>query len=43
LIEDPSSEKSLRLATIMSVIAISVPCSPFLVAAPGEMMLSGVG
>jgi hypothetical protein len=29
LIEDPSSEKSLRLATIMSVIAMSVPCSPF--------------
>jgi hypothetical protein len=43
LIEDPSSEKSLRLATIMSVIAMSVPCSPFLVAVPGEMMLSGVG
>ena len=43
LIEDPSSEKSLRLATIMSVIAMSVPCSLFLVATPGEMMLSGVG
>src|SRR6267378_2412596 len=43
LIEDPSSEKSLRLATIMSVIAMSVPCSPFLVAVPGEMMSSGVG
>jgi hypothetical protein len=43
LIEDPPSEKSLRLATIMSVIAMSVPCSLFLVATPGEMMLSGVG
>src|SRR6266849_1075254 len=40
LIEDPSSEKSLRRATIMSVIAMSVPCSPFLVAVPGEMMSS---
>src|SRR6266849_6000099 len=40
LIEDPSSEKSLRLATIMSVIAMSVPCSLFLVAVPGEMMSS---
>ena len=43
LIEDPSSEKSLRLATIMSVIAMSVPCSLFLVAVPGEMMSSAVG
>src|SRR5882672_10680154 len=43
LIEDPSSEKSLRLATIMSVVAMSVPCSRFLVAVPGEMMSSAVG
>jgi hypothetical protein len=27
LIKDPSSEKSLRLATIMSVAAMSLPCS----------------
>ena len=40
LIEDPSSENSVRLATIMSVIAMSVPCSLFLVAVPGEMMSS---
>jgi len=40
LIEDPSSENSVRLATIMSVIAMSVPCSLFLVATPGEMMSS---
>ena len=43
LIEDPSSEKSLRLATIMSVIAMSVPCSLFLVTAPAEMTSSAVG
>ena len=43
LIADPSSEKSLRLATIMSVVAMSVPCSLFLVAVPGEMMSSAVG
>ncbi len=40
LIEDPSSENSVRLATIMSVIAMSAPCSLFLVATPGEMMSS---
>ena len=27
MIEHPSSEKSLRLATIMSVAAMSLPCS----------------
>jgi hypothetical protein len=42
LIEDPSSEKSLRLATIMSVVAMSVPCSLVLVAVPGEMVSSTV-
>ena len=43
LIADPSSEKSLRLAAIMSVIAMSVPCSLFLVTAPAEMTSSAPG
>src|SRR6266850_3167246 len=34
LIKDPSSEASIRLATIMSGIAMSLPCSLFLVATP---------
>jgi hypothetical protein len=40
LIKSPSSEDSIRLATIMSVIAMSVPCSLFLVGTPAEMMSS---
>ena len=40
LIKDPSSEASIRLATIMSAIAMSVPCSLFLVATPAEMLSS---
>jgi len=40
LIKDPSSEASIRLATIMSTIAMSLPCSLFLVATPAEMMSS---
>ena len=40
LIKDPSSEASIRLATIMSAIAMSVPCSLFLVATPVEMLSS---
>ena len=40
LIKDPSSEDSIRLATIMSAIAMSVPCSLFLVGTPAEMMSS---
>ena len=40
LIRDPSSENSIRLATIMSAAAMSVPCSLFLIGAPAEMMSS---
>jgi hypothetical protein len=40
LIKNPSSEASIRLATIMSAIAMSVPCSLFLIATPAEMMSS---
>jgi hypothetical protein len=40
LIKDPSSENSIRLATIMSAIAMSVPCSLFLIGTPVEMMSS---
>jgi hypothetical protein len=40
LIKDPSSENSIRLATIMSATAMSVPCSLFLVGTPAEMMSS---
>jgi len=43
LIEHPSSEKSLRLATIMSTVAMSVPCSLFLVGVPAEMVSAPVG
>ena len=35
LIKDPSSERSLRLATIMSVAAMSLPCSLLSVAMTG--------
>ena len=40
LVKNPSSEASIRLATIMSAIAMSVPCSLFLIATPAEMMSS---
>jgi hypothetical protein len=43
LIEHPSCEKSLRLATIMSTVAMSVPCSLFLVGVPAEMVSAPVG
>jgi len=40
LIKDPSSENSIRLATILSAAAMSVPCSLFLIGTPAEMMSS---
>ncbi len=40
LIADPSAEKSLRLATIMSSVAMSVPCSLLSLMATGSMTSS---
>jgi hypothetical protein len=40
LIRDPSSQKSIRLAMIVSTIAMALPSSLFLVETPGEMMSS---
>jgi|SRR5215831_16889961 len=40
LIKDPSSQKSIRLAMIVSTIAMALPSSLFLVGTPAEMMSS---
>jgi len=40
LIADPSAEKSLRIATIMSTIAMGLPCSLLSLALIGAMMSS---
>jgi hypothetical protein len=40
LIEDPSDEKSLRLATIMSTVAMSLPCSLLAILSAGAMISS---
>ena len=40
LIRDPSSQKSIRLATIASTIAMALPSSLFLIGTPAEMMSS---